>query len=113
MIDAPHAHGPREELLSIWPAEEPLAVSLQPHRHKNHFKSAWYNGTLLVTIGRLLNNFLLHLGFGSASATLDYWTKAYDDHRPFLVYEEAMIREVLAYFYVWDVNCLLLELRLT
>ncbi|KRX42007.1 Receptor-type tyrosine-protein phosphatase mu [Trichinella murrelli] len=75
MIDAPHAHGPREELLSIWPAEEPLAVSLQPRCHKNHFKSAWYNGTLLVTIGRLLNNFLLHLGFGSASATLDYWTK--------------------------------------
>ncbi|KRZ71591.1 Receptor-type tyrosine-protein phosphatase mu [Trichinella papuae] len=79
MIDAPHAHGPREELLSIWPAEEqqqPLAVSLQArHHNKNHFKSAWYNGTLLVTVGRLLNNFLLHLGFGSASATLDYWTK--------------------------------------
>ncbi|KRY35682.1 Receptor-type tyrosine-protein phosphatase mu [Trichinella spiralis] len=75
MIDAPHAHGPREELLSIWPAEEPLAVSLHPRCHKNHFKSAWYNGTLLVTVGRLLNNFLLHLGFGSASATLDYWTK--------------------------------------
>ncbi|KAL1230009.1 Receptor-type tyrosine-protein phosphatase kappa [Trichinella pseudospiralis] len=82
MIDAPHAHGPREELLSIWPAEEqqPLAVSLQArHHNKNHFKSAWYNGTLLVTVGRLLNNFLLHLGFGSASATLDYWTKVQEE----------------------------------